>query len=93
MTGGSGKTAVIGAISRKGNVVCRTIEKTDARTLSGFVRQSVSEKVDLVATDECPGYNKLWKKGYNHESVNDQAEEYVRGNVHTCIFRAAIAEC
>jgi transposase-like protein len=84
LTGGAGKAAVIGAISRKGNVVCRTIEKTDARTLNSFVRETVSEKVDLVATDECPGYNKLRARGYKHESVNHVANEYVRGSVHTC---------
>lgn len=84
LTGGSGKSAVIGAISRKGNVVCRAIENTDARTLTGFVRQTVSEKVDLVATDECPGYSRLTGKGYKHESVNHDAQEYVRGSVHTC---------
>ena len=30
LTGMNGKTTVIGAISRKGNVVCQVIEKTDA---------------------------------------------------------------
>ncbi len=50
--GGSvGKTPVIGAISRKGNVVCQMIERTDAKTLNDFVRKTVSDKVDLVATD------------------------------------------
>src|ERR1700737_4699084 len=46
------KIAVIGAISRKGSVVCQIIEDTSTDTLSRFVRQMVSEKVDLVATDE-----------------------------------------
>ncbi len=35
--GGAGKVSVIGAISRKGNVVCQVIEATDAKTLEGFV--------------------------------------------------------
>ena len=30
------KVGVIGAISRKGNVVCQIIDSTDERTLSGF---------------------------------------------------------
>jgi predicted RNA-binding Zn-ribbon protein involved in translation (DUF1610 family) len=34
----SGKTTVIGAISRKGNVVCKIIESTDTPTLDKFVR-------------------------------------------------------
>lgn len=80
---GSGKTPVIGAIGRKGNAVCRMIEHADARTLNGFVRKAVSEKVDLVATDEHPGYGYLRASGYRHDAVTHSAGEYVRGEVHT----------
>jgi transposase-like protein len=80
---GSNKTPVIGAISRKGNVVCQMIEHADARTLNGFVRKAVSEKVDLVATDEHPGYGYLRASGFRHDAVNHSAGEYVRGKVHT----------
>jgi len=80
---GSGKVGVIGAISRKGNVVCQIIENTDAVTLNRFVRKAVSDKVDLVATDEHGGYGYLETLGYHHESVNHSAGEYVRGEVHT----------
>lgn len=51
VTGLSGKMTVIGAIARKGNVVCQVIEKTNAATLDRFVRETVSEKVSLVTTD------------------------------------------
>ncbi len=47
-----GKTPVIGAIARKGSVVCQMIETTDTATLDSFVRKTVSENVELVATDE-----------------------------------------
>ncbi len=80
---GSDKTPVIGAISRKGNVVCRMIEHADAKTLNGFVRKAVSEKVDLVATDDHPGYGYLTASGFKHGAVNHSAGEYVRGEVHT----------
>lgn len=43
----------------------------------------MSDKVDLVATDEHSGYAKLRKKGFPHETVNHSEGEYVRGNVHT----------
>jgi transposase-like protein len=78
-----GKAAVIGAISRKGSVVCQMIEKTDLRTLSKFVKETVSDKVSLVATDQFPGY--LWLKPmkYPHQSVDHSAGEYVRGEIHT----------
>src|SRR6266851_201584 len=37
----SGKVGVIGAISRKGNVICQIIENTDTATLDRFVRKTV----------------------------------------------------
>jgi transposase-like protein len=78
----TGKTTVIGAISRKGNVVCQIIEDTSADTLSGFVETAVSEKVTLIATDEWGGYRDL-RHFFPHEVVRHSAGEYVRGEVHT----------
>ena len=42
----------------------------------------VSEKVDLVATDEGAGYQKL-HQAFPHQTVDHKALEYVRGEVHT----------
>jgi transposase-like protein len=78
----TGKVAVIGAISRKGNVVAKVIENTTAETLSLFVEQTVADKVSLIATDEYAGYTDL-KHFYPHQTVNHKAREYVRGEVHT----------
>ncbi len=83
--GTAGKVAVIGAISRKGMVVAKVIENTDTRTLDGFVRKAVSDKVSLVATDEHSGY-RLLSKGdapLPHEVIGHSSGEYVRGNIHT----------
>src|SRR5262249_23620283 len=79
----SGKVGVIGAISRKGNVVCRIIENTDTVTLDSFVRQTVSENVSLVATDKHSGYRLLKRSGLRHQAVSHGKGEYVRGEVHT----------
>jgi transposase len=78
----SNKTTVIGAISRKGSVVCKIIEKTDTPTLDRFVRQTVGDKVSLVTTDEHSGY-RLLKPTLPHEVVTHGKGEYVRGEVHT----------
>ena len=78
-----GKMAVIGAISRKGNLVCQMIEETDKHTLDQFVRNTVNNKVSLVATDEHPGYGNLKKGGFPHDTVSHIKGEYVRGNIHT----------
>jgi transposase-like protein len=76
------KSTVIGAIARKGNVVCQIIEHADRLTLNKFVRETVSENVSLVATDEHPGYARLHRE-FPHQTVNHRKGEYVRGNVHT----------
>jgi transposase-like protein len=83
ITGLSGKITVIGAIARKGSVVCQVIENTNAATFDKFVRKAVSDKVSLVATDEALGYEHLTALGYKHKSVSHSAGEYVRGEVHT----------
>jgi hypothetical protein len=78
----SNKTTVIGAISRKGDVVCKIIESTDTPTLDRFVRQTVADNVSLVATDEHSGYRFL-KPTLPHEVVRRGKSEYVRGEVYT----------
>jgi ISXO2-like transposase domain len=73
---------VIGAISRKGNVVCKAIENTRRETLNEFVKETVSTDVSLLATDEHPAYGKLNAK-YPHQIVRHGEKVYLRGNVHT----------
>ncbi|HXW25515.1 MAG TPA: IS1595 family transposase [Xanthobacteraceae bacterium] len=78
---GSGKTAIIGAVRRKGNVVARVIENTDTATMEGFVREAVSDKVSLLCTDQHSGYRNL--TDYPHKTVDHSAHQYVVGAVHT----------
>ncbi len=42
---GSGKTPVVGAVSRKGNVVARVVENVKGETLTNFVREAVSTRL------------------------------------------------
>lgn len=81
--GSVGKTAVIGAIARKGNVVCRVVEDTTAATTNKLVNEIVSKKVSLIATDTGAAYQRLHEIDMPHESVDHKALEYVRGEVHT----------
>ena len=81
--GTANKLPVIGAVTRKGTLVARCISSVTQETASEFIRQAVSEKVDLVATDESGVYARLAKTGMPHASVNHSRGEYVRGNVHT----------
>jgi len=79
---GSGKIGVVGAVQRKGNVVARVIEHFDRDTLVGFIREAVSNKVSLIATDDLRAYEGLDAE-FPHGFVRHKAKEYVVGAVHT----------
>ncbi len=79
----AGKTEVIGAIARKGNVVCQMVEDADFSTYNDFVRKTVSGRVDLIATDESYRYRHLNRMGFKHDFVTHKNDEFVRGKVHT----------
>ena len=78
----SGKTPVAGAVTRKGNVVARVVANAKGETLVNFVRETVSNKVSLLCTDQFPGYRQLDGE-YPREFVDHSAHEYVVGVVHT----------
>lgn len=78
----STKTPIIGAVQRKGNVVTRVLQFISKSDMQKFVRETVSEKVSLLATDEHKGYVGLNDK-YPHEQVRHSARQYVIGVVHT----------
>jgi hypothetical protein len=73
---------VVGAVQRKGNVIARVIENTSMDTLDSFVRETVSNKVSLISTDEHRSYGQLWKQ-YPHGVVHHTLNQYVAGAVHT----------
>jgi len=77
----STKTPVIGAVQRKGNVVARVLQFVSKQDAENFVRETVSNKVSLLATDESRVYGGL--TDYNHKEVNHSARQYVVGAVHT----------
>ena len=81
-TTGSGKIAVAGAIKRKGNVIVRVLDDVKRDTLEHFVRETVSEKVSLICTDDAPQYNRLHYR-FPHGTVDHSKGEYVHGVVHT----------
>jgi transposase-like protein len=78
----SGKTIVVGAVKRKGNVIARVIENVNGATLQAIVNEAVSEKVSLLCTDQWVGYAGL-DKNYPHATVDHAKHQYVVGAVHT----------
>lgn len=77
------KVPVIGAIARKGNVVCQALDGIGFDTQEAFVKRAVSTEAKLVATDEHAGYRHLRKMGYQHDTVRHTDHVYVTGTVHT----------
>jgi transposase-like protein len=82
VNGTAGKTAVVGAVSRKGDLIARVVDRTDTRTLEGFVRGVVSKDVTLLSTDEHAGYRNLGRD-FPHRVVRHSAGQYVDGRAHT----------
>jgi transposase-like protein len=78
---GSGKSPVIGAVSRKGNVIARALSRVTKDAAENFVREMVSNKVSLLATDENFVYDGLTE--YPRQAVMHSAKRYVVGAVHT----------
>lgn len=79
---GSGKTPVVGAVKRKGNVIARVVSNVTATTLEAFVHEAVPNKVGLLCTDQWVGYRKLGKE-YPHGVVDHSKGQYVVGSIHT----------
>ena len=80
------KTAVVGAVERKGNVVARVIDRVNGRTVGMFMNEAISTKVSLISHDDFKGYHHLdvhpHFKGL-HAAVNHSKGQYVVGAIHT----------
>jgi len=87
--GTSGKTAVVGAVSRDGGFVARVVAHTDLPTLDGFVHEVVAPGA-TVNTDEHGGY-RLPGRTYAHSVVRHSVGEYARGSAHTNTIEGAWA--
>ena len=76
------KTAVVGAVKRKGNVVARVVLGTDQTTVEEFVREAISNKVSLLCTDAYGVYKELGRT-YPHGVVDHSKGQHVIGAIHT----------
>jgi hypothetical protein len=63
------------------------IDKADTRTLDSFVRQMVSDRVSLLATDEHSGYRHLGE-AYPHHVIRKSRQTTWSGAVHTNTIEA-----
>ena len=79
--GHTGKAIVMGILDRQtGKVRAKHVPDTKYPTLGAEIRRHVAPKSKLY-TDENPSYRDI-ELEYHHQTVNHQAESYVRGSVH-----------
>lgn len=81
--GARGKTPVVGAVERQGEVVARVFQHGAGQPeLQGFIQDVVSPKAEMLVTDAHAAYTTL--KGYpQHQVVNHHKGEYRKGDAHT----------
>jgi len=78
----AGKTPIIGAVERDGNVIARVLKRVTAQAMLDFVNEAVSNKVSLLATDSA-GYYSDYLRHFQHATVDHSKHQYVIGAVHT----------
>lgn len=76
-----GKTAVIGAVERKGDVVASVVPNFGVSAADSFIQRVVSPSAEMIVTDAHPAYAAMNLP--QHEMVNHHQGEYVRGDAHT----------
>ena len=79
--GAPNKTVVFGMLERDGDVMTKVVPDVRKKTLQPIIKENV-EKGSTVNSDELASYGGLGKAGYDHETVNRGAGEYVDGDCH-----------
>lgn len=75
------KEIVMGMVQRGGKVYMKHIPNTGKWTLLKQIKDNISPTAKIYS-DEYRGYIGVKYHGYEHDSVNHSAGEYVRGEVH-----------
>jgi ISXO2 transposase-like protein len=78
---GQGQIPVLGLFQRNGILVTQAVPNTKRNTLVPIIRELVSPGT-MVFTDGSQSYHYLYQY-FDHQTVNHEDEEYVRGPVHT----------
>jgi transposase-like protein len=85
-----GKEVVIGIRKRNGDLYFFHAEDVTSCTLSRFIRENVSQDVDVIITDDYKAYEKA-VSGLKHKTVNQSGGVYVDGSVHTNTVESAFS--
>ena len=79
--GAPNKTVVFGMVERGGDVMANVVPNVRKKTLQPIIEENVGAG-STVHTDELKSYSGLSKAGFEHETVNHGAGEYVDGDCH-----------
>ena len=79
--GAKGKTVVMGILERDGEVFTKVIPPASRKSLIPPIIERLRPGT-RISTDEWGPYRILKKLGYDHDTVNHSADEWVRGATH-----------
>jgi len=89
------KEIVVGIRQRGGELRFFHAPDVKSGTLAKYIKENVSTDVDVIVTDEYPGYIpamiKSGIKGTQHETIKHKDRVYVRGDVHTNTIESAFS--
>jgi transposase-like protein len=93
--GKDNKEVVIGIRQRNGDLRFFHASDVKAGTLAQYIRENVSEDVDVIITDDFTSYPFAMKRAgvspTKHKSINHSGKVYVMGNVHTNTVESAFS--
>lgn len=91
---GTTRPIVIGIRQRGGELRFFHASDVKSGTLAQYIRDNVSQDVEVMVTDDFPIYPKAMRKAGmagEHKTVKHSAKEYVRGDVHTNTVESAFS--
>jgi transposase-like protein len=84
---GTEKEIVIGIRQRNGDLRMFHASDVKAGTIAKYIRENVSEKVDVIFTDDFASYPFAMERAglprTRHQTINHSRKVYVHGDVHT----------
>jgi transposase-like protein len=88
------KEVVIGLRQRGGETRFFHAEDAKSGTLAQYIRENISEDVDVIVTDEFnayPGAMKTTGHAEKHKTIKHKAKVYVDGDIHTNTVESAFS--
>ncbi len=92
---GAGKEIVIGIRQRGGDLRFFHASDVKSGTLASYIRENISEDVDVIVTDDFSSYPFAMKKAAvaetKHKRINHSSKVYVEGEIHTNTVESAFS--